>query len=474
MESGWHERERGSLSRRGLLAKGAAVGAVALGGSALTGVGGAFAAPKPSLQGYRIGDAAAEVSGFDQYMKNRKLSDSFGSWVLLDLCPVWCQPCAYSAQWHRPFTEYVRGKGIPFRVQPMVVEANSPGAPSTRRDAERWAVKFELEHETLMHANGDAKSPLLELVNKYAAANNNPEPAYPTYVLIDPKGIIRDYILGADMNAVQASLAALTGKTLDLDWFDESLIPSYEAVVDTSVGSAGFRLWDGTEVSMPGPSSHIENDYGVFDVHSGGEVRIDLTKLGDPVPESGPPRDPSKVLDLHSPVTVTFRATLSPPPGSYRRVAVTSPAWFEEDSAFHPDGAVLKGTATVTEIRNSDGSITATYQAPDDFNMWSGLDDDSNASNVTGVLIGAGAAISPYSTALDLDAAIAADGTLSKKTRSTVSSLLSGGCAKLANRDHAGSAAQFRKAVNALKAESSDWAVAVSRVADHVEWLVTH
>ena len=37
------------------------------------------------MNGYRIGDRAPDFSGYDQYMKIRKLSNNVGSWVLVDL-----------------------------------------------------------------------------------------------------------------------------------------------------------------------------------------------------------------------------------------------------------------------------------------------------------------------------------------------------------------------------------------------------
>jgi hypothetical protein len=470
------EQKCNIMDRRALLAKGAVSGAIVVGGGLITGVGTALGAAKPSGYGYRVGDQAADFGGYDQYMKPRKMSNNLGSWTLIDLCPVWCPPCNASARFQFGFTNYIRSQGIPFHMQPVVVETQNPGEPSTRLTAEQWAVRYELEREALMHDNGDPNSPLRQLFFQYAQANNNPTPGYPTYVLVDPNGVIRDYILGADLNAVQASLANLTGKTLNQDWTDESLIPAYAPQVDPNVGSASFKLWDGTAVVMPGPSGHIENQYCIFDT-SGDAVSIDLwSKLGDPVTASGggPVRNPSKEFDLHSPITMTFKAVISPVPGSFRKITVFDAYFFEYAPGYYPGGAVGKGSAELTTTFNPDGSIQLTYTASDFFSTsWAGSNDNDRASNETFVPYHITSAILPYQSALDLTESVHADESLSSTTQSTVASLLGGGCAKLGNRDYAGSAQQFAKAQSTLAAAGSFRAGSAGDIKDHVAWLGT-
>ena len=471
-----HPRKCDVMDRRGFLAKGAVGGAIVVGGGLLTGVGSAFAAKPPSTLGYKVGDKAADFGAYDQYMKPRKLSNNLGSWVLIDLCPVWCAPCNYSARWQFAFTNYVRSQAIPFRMQPVVVESG-PGQPSTRRNAEQWAVRYELEREALMHDNGDITSPLHQLVVNYAQANGNSDPGYPTYVLVDPSGVIRGYYLGGDqLNNVQQTIASATAKTLNKDWLDESLIPTYTALADPNVGSASFKLWDGTAVSMPGPNGHIENDYATFDT-SGGGVNIDLwSKLGDPV-TSGPVRDHSKEFDLHSPITMTFKVNVSPDPGSYRQVQITAADFLEYAPGYYPGAfAVDKGQAAPNFTYNSDGSIQMTYTASDSFSngTWVGPDDDGNASNETVIAYGLGGSILPYQSALELIDSVNSDGSLSTTTKSTVASLLAGGNSKLGNRDYAGSAQQFAKAERTLQAAPSGWAGSAGNIKLHVAWLGTH
>src|SRR5258708_32212320 len=133
------------MHRRGFLAKSAVAGAGLVGGSLITGVGSAFAAKPPATLGYRIGDPAADFGGYDQYMKPRKLSNNLGSWVLIDLCPVWCTPCNVTARFQFAFTNYVRSQRIPFHMQPVVVETATHGVASNQRATVRRSVQYEVE-----------------------------------------------------------------------------------------------------------------------------------------------------------------------------------------------------------------------------------------------------------------------------------------------------------------------------------------
>src|SRR5260221_9425453 len=363
-------------------------------------------------------------------------------------------------------------------MQPVIVEGPAAGQASNRLIAERWAVRYELEREALMHDNGDITSPLHQLVVSYAQANGT-DPAYPSYVLVDPSGVIRGYYVGSDqLNNVQQTIATATAKPLNKDWLDESLVPTYTTVTDPNVGSASFTLWDGTAVSMPGPSHNIENQNAIFDT-TGGGVSIDLwSKLGDPVTlvDGSPVRDHSKEFDLHSPITMKFKVNISPDPGSYRQLQVGVADFQEYAPSYYPDpGGVDKGAATPSLTYNSDGSIQMTYTASDFFSSgWVGPDDDGNASNETGVPYSFVAPILPYSFSLGLIDSVNSDGSLSSTTKSTVASLLAGGCGKLGNRDYAGSAQQFAKAESTLQAASSSWAGSAGAIKLHVAWLGTH
>jgi hypothetical protein len=438
----------------------------------MTGVGSAFGAAKPSGYGYRIGDPAADFAGYDQYMKWRKMSDNLGSWILIDLCPVWCPPCNFSAQFHFAFTEYIRGQGIPFHIQPVVVESDTRPNPSTRLNAEGWAVKYQLEREALLHDNGDANSPLRQLVHQYAQANGSAIAPYPTYVLIDPTGVIRDYIQGANLMAIQADLATMTGTTLTGDWSDPAVLPTYGLVADPSVGSVSFNLWDGTAISLSG-GGHLEDSHCIYD--TSGPIILDLVdKLGDPV-TAGPAvvQDHSKLLDLHSPISMGFKATVEPAPGTYRRPTSPTFDFVEVSPSYYPGGPAIKGKVSPAATFNPDGSMHVNFTPSDFFaSGWVGSTDDDRASNYVEGGCDVGDPIFPYQATLDLSGNVNGDPTLSSTTISTVTSLLQGGLGKLGNRDYAGSAQQFGKAATNL--QGSAWAATATEIQAHVAWLGTH
>jgi hypothetical protein len=333
-------------------------------------------------------------------------------------------------------------------------------------------VKYQLEREALLHDNGDANSPLRQLATQYGQANGNATPGYPTYVLIDPNGVIRDYILGADLNAVQASLANKTGKTLNQDWTDESLIPSYNPLTDLSVGSVSFKLWDGTAISLSG-GGHLEDSHCIYDT-SGGAILLDLwTKLGDPV-TAGPVRDHSKLIDLHSPIAMKFKATVDPAPGTYRSIEVDDFKFFEVAPSYYPEGDAFKGSANPAATYNPDGSILVNFTPADFFvsQHWVGATDDDRASNYVAGGYNVSDPILPYQSTLALSSGVNNDPSLSSTTKATVTSLLQGGLAKLGSRDYAGSAQQFGKAASNL--QGSAYAASAMTIQAHVAWLGTH
>ncbi len=132
----------------------------------------------------------------------------------------------------------MQANGIPFRFFSVVVE-NAQRQASTRLDAERWAETFGLCSDIVLHCNGDPNSPLRNLTSQFASANGNNSPGYPTYVLVDPTGVVRYYQAGADLDQLQAELAALTGKTLTQTWVLGAPPPSPRAYVAAAVRISG-------------------------------------------------------------------------------------------------------------------------------------------------------------------------------------------------------------------------------------------
>jgi hypothetical protein len=202
------------LGRRDFLARSFGAGAV-LATVGISDVSKAFALTAPT--GFKVGQVLRPISGIDQYNATRRSTAYRSSWFLVDLCPWWCGPCQSSATQHAAFRQYIQANGIPFHIFSVVVEDQNHKV-STRLDAERWAETFDLCHDIVLHDNGNVQSPLRNLFTQFAIANGNSSPAYPCYALVDPAGVIRYYQAGADLDQIQAELAAMTGKTLTQTW----------------------------------------------------------------------------------------------------------------------------------------------------------------------------------------------------------------------------------------------------------------
>ena len=141
-------------------------------------------------------------------------------------------------------------------------------------------VAFGLEREPVMHCNGDPNSRLRQLLAQYAAASGNAGPGYPTYVLVDPQGVIQDYRAGYALDEIQAKLVELTDASLTRDWAPGPAIPSYGLL--PAAGTATFSIGGGV-----------------------GQV----TDSTGPIPDGS--RRPRRALLDHRARTVTRRSTAS-------------------------------------------------------------------------------------------------------------------------------------------------------------------
>ncbi|MDK4737656.1 redoxin domain-containing protein [Rhizobium sp. CB3171] len=173
----------------------------------------------PTLEGYRVGDKAADIVGQDQSGKTVQLSKYSPNkdWILVDICAQWCGPCNFAAEKTRGFIDNVNvTKGTKLKLTPFTVLVDDRSyRASSQVTAQQWATKYNFDpKEAVVHCGGDPKSDLRWLVNKYTLANNIPEAAYPTYVLIDSDGVIRHFQQGFDLDQLQLDLSALAGVAL--------------------------------------------------------------------------------------------------------------------------------------------------------------------------------------------------------------------------------------------------------------------
>jgi len=501
------------MLRREFLVRSAGGGTLLVSGGLMTGVGSALATGP--AHGYAVGQRAVWFSGYDQYMKVRSLKGNLGYWTMIDLCPWWCPPCVESAARHKAFRDYVNGQGIPFRILSVVVEdaPEDTPPPSVRLDAEKWAVAFGLEKEFVLHDNGVANSPLRLLCSNFAFANSD-SATYPTYLLVDPTGVIRSYHTGYSLDLLQDDLAGFTGQTLSADWTLTDFItamPTYGLVEQTA--SASFHLWDGTlvtdsstfdpsvakltaghcTISNGGGLQGFDDVASAFNVFRPVSASLEVNLwdvLGDSITPDNQVEDHSKLFDLYSPISIHladagFYRTYNRLDGTPSSVTIQfsefDPAYYQSlglgDS--QPTGYVYAPISF-----NADGSVDIGPVTPSDFfpggpqdtGSW-GDSDDARASNVMAMNLGISAnRITPYQASIDLAAAVNADASLSLATQSSVINSLQRGRNKLGNRDYAGAATLFARAAHRLSTASADPNEQSSAdwIAAHIDWLATH
>jgi hypothetical protein len=320
---------------------------------------GSACAPPPPVPppGYAVGQRMPVISGRNAFGGTSRSTELRGSWVLVDLCPWWCTPCLSSAQHQTEFIRYLRGAGINLRMLAVVVE--DPGErPAERFDAERWAARFGLNSEIVLHCDGDAASPLRDLVRQFAAPTGA-TPGYPTYVLLDPAGVIRGYFTTSDLNVIQAALATLTRKQLTRTWEVGNPVTEPNSLMGT-VQVTGRSLSGATidnSLELDSRGAAVGPDVSVFPFDFYGPL---LNSFGTGVlaytsfdPETGAVQPLQ--FDPDSPVTLTYRPVTPPAGVRFRRaIGTTAELLLVPDDAFAEFGAIdesktLAATGTVSE-----------------------------------------------------------------------------------------------------------------------------
>jgi hypothetical protein len=147
------------------------------------------------------GDQAPDFTAPDQYGRMVSLSDFAGSYVIVDFCSHWCQPCREGNLQSRALIQTLQSAGLPFVHVTALLEGSVQGTASSRPDAEIWAVVFDLP----------AGSPVVHLDDTYASELwtnflSYGTPVVPTYVVIHPDGTILHVQKGLDEDTPIATL----------------------------------------------------------------------------------------------------------------------------------------------------------------------------------------------------------------------------------------------------------------------------
>lgn len=233
---------------------------------------GSACAPPPAAppSGYAVGQRMPTITGRNAFGGTSRSTELRGSWVLVDLCPWWCIPCRSSAEKQTEFVRYLRGAGIALRILAVVVEDSS----------ERPASRF--------------------------AAPTGATPGCPTYVLLDPAGVIRGYFTTGDL--VQDALASLVGF---VQVAGRSLAG---ATIDNTMELDGSGAATGPEVSV----FPFLDSYGPL-LNSCGTGVLAYSSVD---PETGAIQ--LLQFDPDTPVTLTYRPETPPAGGQFRRAIGTT------------------------------------------------------------------------------------------------------------------------------------------------------
>jgi hypothetical protein len=191
------------------------------------------AGAKPKPVGYVVGKLAPELQMVRAQGGTLNLSSLRGSYVVLDLSAMWCDPSERAGAAVRDAVSRLNAKSAIAGDTPVVwvtaefdggLQAYSAPPPSSLA---RFAQKFGI---------GDALSPVVSFgpfggqsyqaawdqLRQYSSANfQPPDPGYPTFIVIDPAGVIVDLFQGfggtefgdqSTLNRVEADLQVKNAK----------------------------------------------------------------------------------------------------------------------------------------------------------------------------------------------------------------------------------------------------------------------
>lgn len=170
--------------------------------------------------GYRPGEQLASIVAPNQDDVTENVRDGLAdkqTFLIVDVCAGFCVPCAnYAAAVEAAITQ-LAAQGVTLKLVTLLKVGASDAEPSVQSDALAWKANNHLTGSVL-HAGGSTDSALYRDAG-YFLYDNDPgasNGAFPTHLLVDPKGNIIDRVLGFNSDTTQQTvdqILAIVNKT---------------------------------------------------------------------------------------------------------------------------------------------------------------------------------------------------------------------------------------------------------------------
>lgn len=170
--------------------------------------------------GYRPGEQLASIVAQNQDGVTQNVRDSLDnkSYLLVDVCAGWCEPCKnFAEDTQAAITQLALVDGVSLKLVTVLMQGGTEAnrLPSTQSDALVWQTEHGLTGP-VFHAGGSADSALYRAAGFFLFDNDPqiPSGAFPTHLLVDPKGNILDRLVGGEttQETVDRVLAAVNAK----------------------------------------------------------------------------------------------------------------------------------------------------------------------------------------------------------------------------------------------------------------------
>jgi Bacterial Ig-like domain (group 1) len=169
--------------------------------------------------GYRPGEKLASIMAQNQDGVTEDVRSGLDgkTFLLVDVCAGWCDPCkAFAENAEQAIIDLAILHGVKLKLVTLL-QQGADHEPSEQADAQQWKSDQGLTGSVL-HAGGSADSALYRGAG-FFLADNDPfaSNAFPTHLLVDPKGTILDRQVGVDsaQQTVDRVLSFIPTKTVN-------------------------------------------------------------------------------------------------------------------------------------------------------------------------------------------------------------------------------------------------------------------